>query len=255
MENNIIFIDINEIVPNPHQPRKEFNEERIDELAESIEKVGLIQPLVVRKNSVGYELIAGERRLRASKKIGLKQIPVILFDVNDIGSAAISLIENIQREQLNYIDEAISYKNLIEQHNVTQQQIAKLIGKSQSSVANKLRLLKHSDQVIMKLRSNGLTERHGRALLNLNDEEEKISIINDIINKELNVKDTEKLVEMRHIAIRKKRQKIKSVIKNYKVYLNTIIKAIDEIAKFGVKIHHDITEDEKEYTIVIKIEK
>lgn len=255
MENNIVFIDINEIVPNPYQPRKEFHDEKIDELAESIEKVGLIQPLVVRKNSSGYELIAGERRLRASKKIGLKQIPVILFDVNDIGSAAISLIENIQREQLNYIDEATSYKNLIERHNVTQQQIAKLIGKSQSSVANKLRLLKHSDQVIMKLRSNGLTERHGRALLNLNDDEEKLSIIDSIINKDLNVKDTEKLVEMRNMAIRKKRQKIKNVVKNYKVYLNTINKAIDEITKYGIKTHQDITEDEKEYTIVIKIEK
>jgi len=255
MENNIVMIDINEIVANPYQPRKEFYEEKIDELAESIEKVGLIQPLVVRKNNDGYELIAGERRLRASKKIGLKQIPVILYDVNDMGSAAISLIENIQREQLSYIDEAISYRNLMQQHDVTQQQIAKLIGKSQSSVANKLRLLKHSDQVIMKLRRNGLTERHGRALLNINDEEEKLSIIDSIIKKGLNVKDTEKLIDMRNAAIRKKRQKVKVVIKNYKMYLNTINKAIDEITKYGVKTHQDITEDENEYTIVIKIEK
>jgi len=255
MESNIIMVDIHKIVPNPHQPRKEFNDAGIAELADSISKVGLLQPLVVRKVNQAFELIAGERRLRASKLVGLEKIPAILFDVNDIGSAAIALIENIQREQLNYFDEAISYRRLIEDHRLTQQQVAKLIGKSQSSVANKLRLLKHPTEVIQRLRKHGLSERHSRALLNIIDEDEKHSIIDSIVDKALNVRDTEKLIEMRNSAIKKKRQNVRGIVKNYKMYINTVKNAYDQISNFGVKAHYDLTEDEKEYTIVIKIEK
>ena len=255
MESNIIMVDIHKIVPNPHQPRKEFNDAGIAELADSISKVGLLQPLVVRKVNQEFELIAGERRLRASKLVGLEKIPAIMFDVNDIGSAAIALIENIQREQLNYFDEAISYRRLIEDHRLTQQQVAKLIGKSQSSVANKLRLLKHPTEVIQRLRKHGLSERHSRALLNIIDEDEKHSIIDSIVDKALNVRDTEKLIEMRNSAIKKKRQNVRGIVKNYKMYINTVKNAYDQISNFGVKAHYDLTEDEKEYTIVIKIEK
>lgn len=255
MESNIIMVDIDKIIPNPHQPRKEFNDAGIAELADSISKVGLIQPLVVRKVNQEFELIAGERRLRASKLVGLEKIPAILFDVNDIGSAAIALIENIQREQLNYFDEAISYRRLIEDHRLTQQQVAKLIGKSQSSVANKLRLLKHPTEVIQRLRKHGLSERHSRALLNIIEEEEKHSIIDSIVDKALNVRDTEKLIEMRNSAIKKKRQNVRGIVKNYRMYINTVKNAFDQITKFGVKAHYDLTEDDKEYTIVIKIEK
>lgn len=255
MESNIIMVDIHKIIPNPHQPRKEFNDAGIAELADSISKVGLLQPLVVRKVNQEFELIAGERRLRASKLVGLEKIPAIMFDVNDIGSAAIALIENIQREQLNYFDEAISYRRLIEDHRLTQQQVAKLIGKSQSSVANKLRLLKHPTEVIQRLRKHGLSERHSRALLNIIDEDEKHSIIDSIVDKALNVRDTEKLIEMRNSAIKKKRQNVRGIVKNYKMYINTVKNAFDQISNFGVKAHYDLTEDEKEYTIVIKIEK
>jgi ParB family chromosome partitioning protein len=255
MDNTIQMIKTDMIIPNPHQPRREFDNRRIDELANSIDKVGLLQPIVVRFIDNKYELIAGERRLRATKKLGFIEIPAVIYDVNDIGSAALALVENIQREQLNYFDEAISFRRLINEHQLTQQQIAKLIGKSQSAVANKLRLLKHSDGVVNCLRANGLTERHSRALLKLIDEEEKVSIIEQVVLKGLNVKDTEKLIEMRNSSIKKKRQKVTGIIKNYRLYVNTIKNAFEQVSNSGIKAHYDMTEDEKEYTILIKIEK
>ena len=255
MVKNILVIETEKIIPNPHQPRREFDDNSITELANSIAEVGLLQPLVVRKVNDKFELIAGERRLRASKLIGLNKVPVMLFDVNDLGSTALALIENIQREQLNYFDEAICYRRLLENHSLTQQQVAKLIGKSQSAVANKLRLLKHSDKIISRMRLNSFSERHSRALLNLIDENEKNSIIDIIIDKNLNVRDTEKLVDMRNTSIKKKRQNVRGVIKNYRMYINTIKNAYEEISKYGIKSHFDLTEDDNEYTIIIKIEK
>jgi ParB family chromosome partitioning protein len=255
MQNNIELIALDAIIPNPHQPRVVFHQAKIEELAESISRVGLLQPIVVRAIENGYELIAGERRYRASKHIGMEKIPAVVYDVNDIGSAALALVENIQREELNYLDEAISYKRLIEEHQLTQQQIAKLIGKSQSSVANKLRLLKHSVDVIGKIREYGLSERHSRALLSIIDDEEKLSIIEDIKNKSLNVRDTEKLIEMRNSSIRKKRQSVRGFIKNHKVYINTIQHAFQQVKDSGVAAHYDLTEDENAYIIMIKIEK
>lgn len=255
MQNKIRIIPTADITANPHQPRQTFDDESIRELAESISKVGLLQPIVVRSIPGGYELIAGERRLRATRHLERKEISAIVYDVNDIGSAALALIENIQREQLNFFDEAVSYERLVSEHGLTQQQIAKLVGKSQSAVANKLRLLKHSPEVVDRLRVNGLSERHSRALLTLNDEVEKLSVIDQIVDKGLNVRDTEKLIEMRSSAIKKKRQKVTGLIKNYKLYVNTIKHAFEQVRSAGVKAHYDLTEDENEYTIMIKIEK
>ncbi|MBN2258936.1 MAG: ParB/RepB/Spo0J family partition protein [Clostridiales bacterium] len=253
--NKLVMINIDDIIPNPNQPRLEFQQDKLNELADSIQKVGLIQPLVVRKSSLGYELIAGERRLRASKLIGMSKIPAIVYEVNDIGSAAIALVENIQREQLNYMDEAISYKRLVDEHQLTQQQIATIIGKSQSSVANKIRLLKHSKPVISKLRDNGLTERHSRALLDLIDEDEKLSTIDHIVKRNLNVSETEKFIELKNTSIKKRKQKVKGVIRNYKMYINTIKNAINEITNAGVNAAYDVDESDDEIIIMIKIKK
>ncbi|OPL07449.1 MAG: hypothetical protein AVO33_04820 [delta proteobacterium ML8_F1] len=241
------------IKPNPHQPRMAFDHEKIKELASSIQEVGLIQPLVVRTVDAGYELIAGERRLRAAKLVGLEEIPVIVYEVNEIGSAALALIENIQREDLNFIDEANSYRRLMHSHKLTQGQISKLMGKSQSTIANKLRILNHSPRVIEALQHSGLTERHARALLDLKDEQDKLQVIDTASQSGLSVKDTEKLVAMRCEANGKKRKKVKGVFNNYRIIINTVKKAYEEILGHGVKAYYDLTEDEKEYTIVIRI--
>jgi len=255
MKNKYILADIDKIVFNPNQPRTEINTTTINELAESIKKVGILQPLVVRMKENKFELIAGERRLRAAISIGLEKVPVMLYEVNDIGSTAIALIENIQREQLNFMDEAISYRKLIKYHGVTQQQIAKLIGKSQSSVANKIRLLKHSDEVIKKIRKNKLSERHSRAFLKIDTEQEKLEVIKIVFDKKLNIIDTEKLIENRDYVAKKKSRKIKGIIGNDKIYINTIKNAYKIVKDSGANAHYDIKEDEKEYIITIKIEK
>lgn len=247
------FVKTQDIKPNPHQPRMSFDEVKIRELADSIQEVGLIHPLVVKQAGEGYELIAGERRLRAARLIGLEEIPVIVYEVNDIGSAALALIENIQREDLNFIDEATSYRKLMQSHHLTQGQISKLMGKSQSTIANKLRILTHSPRVIEAVQQTGLTERHARALLDLKDEEAKLEVIRTIGKEGLNVKDTEKIVAMRLDANGKKRKKVKGVFNNYKIIINTIKKAYEEIRGHGVKAYYDLTEDDEEYTIVIKI--
>lgn len=172
MEENINYVNIDLISPNVYQPRKIFNEEAIDELAKSIKSYGIIQPLSVRRmGDSRYELVAGERRLRAAKKIGLKEVPVIIVDVTDKESAAIALLENIQREDLNFLEEAEAYYNLIREHSYTQEKLAELIGKKQSTIANKIRLLKLPQRIRKKLLESNLTERHARALLKLPTEE------------------------------------------------------------------------------------
>jgi ParB family chromosome partitioning protein len=166
IQSEIKYIPIDSIKPNPYQPRKDFNKKALEELSQSIKTYGVIQPISVRKlQDNSYELVAGERRLRASELANLKEIPAIIVDYRDKESAMIALIENLQREDLNFIEEAEGYRNLIEDHGFTQQELAEKIGKSQSTIANKLRLLKLPDDIKRDLIEHNLTERHGRALL------------------------------------------------------------------------------------------
>ena len=168
MQDNVNHVSIELISPNVYQPRKHFNEETIEELSQSIKAYGIIQPLTVRKSGENrYELVAGERRLRAAKKIGLEEVPVIIIDITDKESAAIALLENLQREDLNFFEEATAYYNLIQDHAYTQERLAQMIGKKQSTIANKLRLLKLDKEITNILVENKLTERHARALLRL----------------------------------------------------------------------------------------
>ena len=258
MEENVKYISAELISPNVYQPRKIFNEEAIDELAKSIKSYGIIQPLSVRKMGENrFELVAGERRLRAAKKIGLKEVPVIIVDVTDKESAAIALLENIQREDLNFLEEAEAYYNLIKEHNYTQEQLAELIGKKQSTIANKIRLLKLSPDVRKILLENNLSERHARALLKLPTDELQKKVLRVIVRKNLNVKKTEELIENELIKITENnlakdgKKRIKGIF-TPKVYINTVKQVFD---KYGVTAQYTSKELEDRIQITVTIPK
>ncbi len=238
---NITYIDIENIRPNPYQPRKQFNKISLEELCESVKQYGVIQPINVRRLSTNmYELVAIVRRLRAATMAGLKKIPCIIVDIDDNDSAVLALIENLQREDLSYMEEAEGYNNLINEHGFTQEELAAKIGKSQSTIANKIRLLKLPPLVKKILADNNLTERHARALLKLHDEQLQLKVLKKVCEKGLNVKKTEELVER---AIEKytkneneKKNKVvfTKAIKDIRIFINTIKQAIILMKKSGV---------------------
>ncbi|MCR4943123.1 MAG: nucleoid occlusion protein [Clostridium sp.] len=257
MSNEIVKVNINNIIPNLYQPRKHFDEKALKELSESIKEYGIIQPLTVRKRGDGYELVAGERRLRAAKLALLEEVPCSIVDITDVESAEIALLENLQREDLNYIEEAEAYYNLIHDHNFTQEEIAKKMGKSQSTVANKLRLLKLPDKVRKLCLTNNLTERHSRALLTLPDEELQLKVVEKVIKKGLNVKNTEELInkELLKLAGKQLKEKDKKRIKSVfpaKLYVNTIKQVFD---KFNIPAAYKFAEKEDCIQITVNIPK
>ena len=239
MQSEIMFIPIKFIKPNPYQPRRDFNKKSLEELSQSIKSFGVLQPISVRRlQNENYELIAGERRLRASELAELNEIPAIVLEYKDNESAMIALIENLQREDLNFIEEAEGFNNLILDHGFTQGELAKKMGKSQSTIANKLRLLKLPEDIKRSLIEYDLTERHGRALLKLPDDELRQEVLNKIIKNGLNVSKTEDLVsdilnDLTTVEEKEKKQNIKAMIST-KIYLNTIKKAYTAIKDSGV---------------------
>jgi len=241
-QKNIIYVNIENIRPNPYQPRKQFNKLALEELCESVKQYGVIQPISVRKISANmYELVAGERRLRAAAMAGLTTVPCIIVDVDDNDSAVLALIENLQRENLNYLEEAEGYSNLINEHGFTQEELASKIGKSQSTIANKIRLLKLPPLVKKILMDNNLTERHARALLKLHDEQLQLKVLKKVCEKGLNVKKTEELVEkaiekytMQKENEKKNNVKFTKAIKDIRIFINTIKQAIILMKKSGV---------------------
>ena len=189
-------IPIERIRPNPYQPQKRVSK-RLWKNIMSIREYGLLQPITVRRISNDiYELVAGERRLKASKMIGMKSIPAIVITTHERDSAILAMIENLQREDLHYFDEAVGYASLINDHGFTQEELAKKIGKNQSTIANKIRLLKLPESIKKLILMNNLTERHARALLRLPDDELKMKVVKQIIRKKYNVKDTEMLIRI-----------------------------------------------------------
>lgn len=258
MQNSINLVSTDLIFPNVYQPRKTFDEESINELAQSIKSYGIIQPLSVRRiGSEKYELVAGERRLRAAKKIGLKEVPVIVVDIADRDSAAIALLENLQREDLNFIEEAEAYYNLIQDHSYTQEQLSQIIGKKQSTIANKLRLLKLDENIRKKLLENNLTERHGRALLKVSSFELQNKILDTVIKKGLNVKKTEELVEKELLAVAAKNMPIKPAkrmkgIFSPRIYINTVKQIFD---KYSINAKYVSSEDDDSIKITVTIPK
>ena len=191
----VVFLPARAIQPNPEQPRKVFKEEALQELAQSICHHGILQPLSVRRVGIGYELIAGERRLRAAQMAGLTEIPCIVMTMDDKESGMAALVENLQRQELDYIEEAKGICRMMDVWNMSQEQAAKALGKSQSALSNKLRLLRHSEPVLRQLREENLTERHARALLKLPTEQQKLQAIAVISQQNMSVSRTEQYIE------------------------------------------------------------
>lgn len=227
----VIQIPVRMIIPNPEQPRKIFTDSELGELTNSIREFGVLQPLLVKKaEGKKFILIAGERRLRAAKLAGLSRVPVIIKELQEPEAALIALVENVQREDLNFLEEAKAYKKLMDDFNLTQGEIAKRVSKQQSTISNKIRILSLPEELQQMLMANKLTERHARALLKLTEESDRKKVLNRVIDNNLNVKQTEKLVED-VIANKEKANRKKNKINyiSYKIYLNTIRKAFNQV--------------------------
>lgn len=236
-------IRISEIVRNPNQPRRYFDPEAIATLAESIRQYGVLNPLTVRRTANGgYELVAGERRLRAARVAGLTDVPCLLINADGEDSSVIALVENLQRRDLDFFEEANGFKRLIEQFGLTQEEAARKVGKTQSAVANKLRLLRLSQQNMELIRCNNLTERHARALLRLNDEADRINVTNYIIEHELNVSRTEEYIDEflkakenpQPVVEPESGKHVVRLFKDVRFFLNTLNRAVGVMVDAGI---------------------
>jgi ParB family chromosome partitioning protein len=233
--NRVMFLPISIISPNPGQPRRCFSKEGLEELAASIQEYGVLQPLSVRKVPGGYELISGERRLRASRMAGLQEVPCIVVNVDDEGSSLLALVENLQRRDLDFVEEAAALAKLIRTYGLSQEEAARRIGKSQSAVANKLRLLRLSPQVLTLLRERGCTERHARALLRLEDEVQQLSAAQYVVEHGLTVAKTEQYVDQLLSQQEKPaRRRPVILVKDVRFFLNTITKGLSMMKTAGV---------------------
>lgn len=260
-EGTIYQLSIDKIRPNPYQPRKYFNRNALEELASSIVSYGILQPLTVRKMSGGfYELVTGERRLRAAELAGLTTVPVVLVKITDSNSAILAFIENIQRQNLNFMEEAEGYRNMIEDYGFTQEELAAKLSKSQSSIANKLRILKLEDGIKAQLLENGFTERHARALLRLPDVETRQIILEHMIAEELNVKKTEDLITQTLEFMRQKPtvstgHKEKRYVTDFRLFTNTIKQSVEVIRRSGMEVVYEDNQSEDGCEITIRIRK
>ena len=252
-----VTLPLQKIEPNPLQPRKTFNPEELDSLADSIRMHGIIQPLTVRKLPSGfYQIIAGERRWRAARLAGLTEVPCLLADVDEEASGMLALVENLQRRDLDYIEEAEGLQKLMQQYHLSQEQAARRIGKSQSAVANKLRILRHPPSVLQALREHHLTERHARALLRLPDEEERLRVIGLIVQGEWTVAKTEQYIDARLAPKAPQRRELGTfVLRDVRVFLNSIDHQLDLVRAAGVSASRDRQETDREIVLTIRIPK
>jgi ParB family transcriptional regulator, chromosome partitioning protein len=250
-------IPIGNIVPNRFQPRTVFDEEKIDELSQTIHTHGIIQPIVLRELSNDqFEIIAGERRWRAMQRLGWAEVPAIIKNLTDTETASIALIENLQREELSPIEEAIAYGKLLELHSLTQEALAQRLGKGQSTVANKLRLLKLPQEIQEALLNKSITERHARSLIPLKNPELQIKLVAEIIAKNLNVKQTEdRVVKLLEQSEAKPKPKRKAFSKDMRIAVNTIRQSLSMVTDSGIDLNADEEEFEEYYQFTIRIPK
>ncbi|MDF2947395.1 MAG: noc [Bacillales bacterium] len=252
-------IKLEDIIPNRFQPREVFEAEKIEELASSMRTHGLVQPIVIRNHSQiegKYEIISGERRFRAAGKLEWLTIPAIVRSYNDKETAAIALIENIQREDLTPIEEARAYNELMKIFELTQEALAQRLGKGQSTVANKMRLLKLPQEVQDAILTRKITERHGRSLLSLKNSEQQIKLLIEIIDKELNVKQTEERVaSLLNKVNEQPKKKFKHVGKNIRLAVNELNRVFKTMEDYGYKYEKEEEENEDYYVVKIKIPK
>ncbi len=252
-------VDMKIIRANPYQPRKTFEKEKIQELAQSIKTYGLLQPVIIAPDGDGYRIVAGERRFLACDALGWTQIPAIIREYQGSSMAAVALIENLQREDLDFIEEAQGYKRLIDEFELTQEVLAQRLGKSQSTIANKLRLLKLPDSIKEIIKEGKLTERHARALLKLNSAEKQHEAVKIMLEMDLNVKEAEELVqELNKKEIKEHKNtglQRKVVIRDLRIFLNTIRQAINIIRRAGLNPQVDEMDDERFFEIRIRLPK
>jgi ParB family chromosome partitioning protein len=246
----VVFLPARAIRPNPAQPRTVFREDALAELAESIRRHGILQPLSVRRTGINYELIAGERRLRAAQLAGLTEIPCIIMNMDGMESGMAAMIENLQRQDLDFIEEAQGISHLMTRCSFSQDQIARLLGKSQSAVANKLRILRHSGQVLDALREAQLTERHARALLKLKNEEDKLAAVAVIAGQGMSVARTERYIDA--LLAEKKETPPKA---NVGAFLNSLSQSLAKIQSSGVAAISERRETEDRIVLTITIPK
>ena len=239
----VVFLPARSIRPNPAQPRKIFRPEALDELSDSIRQHGILQPLSVRRSGNGYELIAGERRLRAAELAGITDIPCIIMSMDDRESGMAAMVENLQRQDLDFIEEAMGISRLLEDWNMSQEQAARLLGKSQSAVANKL-------PVLLALREAGLTERHARALLKLPTEESKLAAVKEIVRQGMSVARTEKYVETLLSARADRPSRA-----NVGAFLNNLTQSLQKIQLSGIPAVSERRETDSQIVLTITIPK
>lgn len=251
----VLFLPISVISPNPDQPRRNFSREGLEELAASIQEVGVLQPLSVRKSAAGYELISGERRLRAARMAGLREVPCILVSVDSEGSSLLALVENLQRRDLDFVEEAAALVKLIRTYHLSQEEAARKIGKSQSAVANKLRLLRLPPDALALLREHGFTERHARALLRLEEPEQQVLAARHIVDEGLTVAKTEQYVERLLHQAEQPAKRPTFVIKDVRLFLNTITRGLSMMKNAGVRADCKRQETSDSILLTIRIPK
>jgi ParB family transcriptional regulator, chromosome partitioning protein len=250
-------VKIDSIIPNRFQPRTVFDDEKIEELSRTIHMHGIIQPIVVRElEENSFEIIAGERRWRAMKKLGWEEVPAIIKKMSDRETASVALIENLQREELTPIEEAIAYGKLLSLHNLTQEALAQRLGKGQSTVANKLRLLKLPQEVQDALLNKDISERHARALIPLKDPVKQVEVLQEIIERNLNVKQTEeRVIKLIEPTAQKPKPKRKAFSKDLRIAVNTIRQSLSMVSDSGIPLNAEEEEFEEYYQFTIKIPK
>ena len=256
-ENQVLTLSIHDVEPNRNQPRKQFDEDAIEELADSIKQYGVIQPLIVQKKDKYYEIIAGERRWRASKLVGLKEIPAVIKDYSDKEALEIALIENIQRRDLHYLEEATAIAAYLRQSGSTQEEAAALLGRSPSALANKLRLLRLSPDCCRLLTEHDLTERHARALLRLEDEEERLNALHHIIRQHLNVAQTEQYIDKRLAQLQATPPSGRRVflLKDVRLFLNSRARGLRLVREAGIGAESRREDTEDAILLTIRIPK
>ncbi|KGR75448.1 nucleoid occlusion protein [Ureibacillus sinduriensis] len=256
----VVKIPIDKIIPNRFQPRTVFDEEKIEELSRTIHTHGVIQPIVIRHfEGERYEIIAGERRYRAMKKLNWTEVPAIVRDLSDKETASIALIENLQREELTAIEEALAYQQLLELHSLTQEALAQRLGKGQSTVANKLRLLKLPQFVQEAILKREITERHARAMISLKDEELQARLVALIKEYDWNVRQLEEYIqqmnEPKEESAKKEKPKRKAISKDIRIALNTIKQSLSMVTKSGINVNTEEEDTEEYYQITVRIPK
>ena len=258
----VVKIPINKIIPNRYQPRTVFDDEKIEELARTIHTHGIIQPIVIRPMNDGsgnYEIIAGERRYRAMKSLQWAEVPAIVRNLNDRETASIALIENLQREELTAIEEALAYQQLLEMHSLTQEALAQRLGKGQSTVANKLRLLKLPQFVQDAILNREISERHARALIAIKDEQLQMQLIAATKEFDWNVRQLEQQIQMilnpEEPETKKRKASRKAISKDVRIALNTIKQSLTMVTKSGITLKTEEEDTEDYYQITVKIPK